>query len=91
MGRPVKHDHQMTVIAHSTRVPHDHVEEDCPSCFRPAVLMSCQVGGCIKVEAVMPRSRQRRVPDGLTREQWLALKNGIYWNEIAKESSMLTI
>lgn len=50
--------------------------------FRPAVLMGCKTPACGKTEIVKPKPRARRVPAGVTPEQFNALKAGQYWPEI---------
>jgi len=50
--------------------------------FRPAVLMACTRGICAKTEVIKPGKRDRAVPEGITPEQFQALKAGQYWLEI---------
>ena len=50
--------------------------------FPPAVLMGCTRGICARTEVVMPKPRARKVPAGMTPEQFQALKGGAYWPEI---------
>src|SRR4051812_45384144 len=49
---------------------------------RPAVLLGCIKGICATTETVMPKKRSRAVPEGITPEQFQALKAGQYWPEI---------
>jgi hypothetical protein len=62
-------------------------DEDDPHAFTPAVLMGCTRGVCAKTEVVKPKKRDRKVPTGITPEQFQALKNGSYWPEIMGASS----
>ena len=50
--------------------------------FRPAVLLGCTRGVCAKTEVIAPKPRSRKVPAGMTPEQFNALKAGMYWPEI---------
>lgn len=49
----------------------------------PAVLLGCTGGVCARTEVFKAKPRLRKIPEGLTPEQFAALKGGAYWEEIA--------
>lgn len=70
-----QHVHHMAVVAWSFR-------NDPDNDFPPAVLLGCDGGVCAKTEVYKAKPRLRRVPEGLTPEQFHAMQGGAYWNEI---------
>lgn len=66
------HVHRITPIAWTTR----------GGDFPPGVLLGCTHGVCSKTEAVIPGKRDRKVPPGMTKEQFAQMKQGAYWPEI---------
>lgn len=80
----------MAVIAWNTRPEGtiDAFEELCGErSARPRVLLGCDGGVCAKTEIAPEKPRSRNVPEGVTPEQFLALKAGAYWPEIKGLSS----
>ena len=73
------HVHQMTPIAWTSA----------GSDFPPGVLLCCTKGVCAKTEAVYPKKQSRKVPVGLTQEQFDSLKAGRFWPEIVEQSEIV--
>jgi hypothetical protein len=81
------HPHRFAVFAASKRDP----ENDCADVtkcnafmcghFPPRVITHCQVPGCIAMETSAPTRRHRKVPMGMTPDQFQAMQNGSYFGE----------
>ena len=72
------HVHRMEVISWTDRPQPDSpwVSDD------PWVLTACTGGVCDKTESIRVSKRDRKIREGLTEEQFKALKAGRYWPEI---------